>query len=318
MKIFILFILTFYCSLVKSQLDAGILPKLNNSLKVDFGLAGQELATSMSQLSIHQLDSIIDHGNAVSRVYGFWSYLKKEGADYRNHFAKLVVDTAKVNFVQGNCQFRYPEEVGQVIFQIAINARQKFGVFPVDDYFLDSISFQLQKRYGIYGYINSRIGNIKPPSDLYDRLRERALTQDVCAIMGLANFQHESDLPIFIQQLETESNRSPYGFICIDRFPHPIFEEYVLQKYYESLADTNAYGYSTISLILLKFNSARANIAIDSVILNHYQFPIHTGSLWIALNSEENTYKYETLKKKIIKTVGRRELIRHIANYKHM
>ncbi len=318
MKIFILFILTFYNSLVKSQLDAGVLLKLNSYLNVDFGLKGQELATSMSQLSIHQLDSIIEHGNAVSRVYGFWSYLKKDGTDYRNHFVNLVVDTTKINFVQNGCQFRFPEEVGEVIFEIAINSRQKFGVYPVNDYFLDSISFQLQKRYGIYGHINCRIGNITPPSDLYDKLRERALTRDVCAIMGLANFQYESDLPIFIQQLETEGNRSPYGFICIDRFPHPIFEEYVLKKYFETLADKNAYGFSTISLILLKYNSVRANAAFDSVLLNHDLYPIHLASLWLALNSEEDRYKYEALKKKIIKIEGRRELRHQIETYKNM
>jgi hypothetical protein len=289
-----------------------VFTKLNNTLHVDLYKAGQELATLMSQLSFAQLDSIIENGNAVSKVYAYWSYSKKAGSDYRNHFVTLVKDTAKVSFVQYGCQYHHPEEVGEVIFDLAVKMPGDADDYPDYRYFLDSIAFELDKGGVNYGNINIRLANIKPPSGLETKLRERAKAGEVSAIMGLANFKKESDLPIFNALIQREGEKLLYSLLCIERFPHITFEDTLLNRYFMLLNDPSADRFSYTAKVLLKYSSRKVTNAIDTVVLNYNLYRNHLIALWKLTNSDIITYK--ELRKYILKIVGRKELNKFVAN----
>lgn len=286
--------------------------KLNKTLLLDLNTPGQEFTTLMSQLSFYQLDSIIENGNPVSRVYAFWSYSKKAGSDNRNHFIALVKDTAKVSFVQYGCQFHHPEEVGKVIFDLAVKMPSVYDQCPEYEYFLDSIAFELDKRGMHYGNINIRLANIKPPSDLEAKLRERAKSGDVCASMGLANFKNESDLPIFNELIRREGNKLLYSLLCIERFPHFSFEDTLLNRYFMFLNDPDAHRYYYTTKVLLNYSSGKVTKAIDTVVLNYKLYPNHLISLWQLTNTDLITYK--ELRKHILKVIGRKELNKMLSN----
>ena len=300
---------TVYC---QGSIATEVYTQLNKTLLLDLNTPGQEFTTLMSQLSFHQLDSIIENGTPVSKVYAFWSYSKKAGSDYRKHFVTLVKDTAQVSFVQYGCQFHHPEEVGKVIFDLAVRMPGVSDGCLDYGYFLDSISFELDKRGVNYGNINIRLANIKPPSDLETKLRERAKSGDVCASIGLANFKNESDLPIFNALIRREGNKLLYSLLCIERFPHISFEDTLLNRYYIFLNDPGAYRYYYTTKVLLKYSSRKVTKAIDTVVLNYKLYPNHLISLWRLTNTDLITYK--ELRKYILKVVGRKELNKILAN----
>ncbi len=302
MKFYSILLFVLFYTLGRSQRATTIFVKLDSCEKVDLSDLGRQFALEMRLLSFDQLDSIIEVGSSVAKVYGFWGYIQKEGNDYRKHFTQLVLDTSIVSFQPYGCRSNNPEEVGKVIFDLAMNVGASFGSYPDYAYFLDSISFELEKRFAIYGNINVRIGNIKPPSTLYTKVRERARSGDVSATMGLANFQNEDDLPIFNSFFQNQGLGSVYSMICIERFPHESFEPILLRQYYLLLEVKEAYGFRFTTSLLLKYRTDEVKVAIDTVIVNYNMYPNHFLTLWELVNTDDDQYK--ALRQGILKKVG--------------
>ena len=169
----------------------------------------------------------------------------------------------------------------------------------------------------IRGNINCRIMNLQAPPALYDKVRERALKGDTPGIIGLSSYQKEQDIPIIKDLLHTKyPHQILYGLMCVEKFPHPSFEEDILSIYYGLMNKQYPLGFSYVCQILRKYNSLEVDKAFSEVILDPDKYPNQFVLLWLSF--EKNMEHSHPMRTRMEKSIGKKEMKKRVAAYEQL
>lgn len=298
----------------QSKILAQVL--INDLGQINYSEESKKILVQLELLSFEELSSMMEDGNSLEKVYAFWAYSKKEGADYRKYFPRLVRDTAKVKHTQIGCRVFGPKEVGSHIFDIAENRSGRCGEYKIYPNFLDSMALELESYKGIRGNINCRLMNLDAPEHLYEKLLDKARQGDVPAIMGVANYKKEKDIILIKEHLKPKVQSILYGLMCVEKFPHKDFEEDVLRIYYSKMDLKYPIIFNYVCQVLRKYDSPKVEKAFDELISNPDKYYFQIIGLWHSFEKEKE-YDHP-LRKRLIAELGMEEIEKRLAEYKEM
>lgn len=173
----------------------------------------------LSKASDKDLETLTKHNSPVVRCYAFWGLRKRKVPNLFEIGLNHLNDTAVVSTLSG-CIGGF-DLVGDVILSELLYSLHKEKQKDKIEY-LDSVLL-----YGDYsiGLVNSAIAGVKS-TDLhrYERIHELAKKGNETAIITLAKFQKESDIPL-IKRLN--KNSPHYFMVAVQKFPHQGFKPYL-------------------------------------------------------------------------------------------
>lgn len=242
----------------------------------------------------NELLALSNHRNGVVKCYAFWA-LDERNSDYM--FEALLEnfdDTTSITTQFGCIISR--DKVGDIYYNSVV---PRYGddwkcklsdnqMQRISDSLLESSNLLLRSRLNIIQIIDSSAKNIRI-------IRNIAIEERIPeAIYTLSYYQNKSDIPLIIELIENESTRY-LGFQCIDRFPDPIFYQYLI-KYLDNIFE-NSISYNNADLqafyiaIINYKNSETKQILKNAMVMakdngNEY----HQGYLWHAIRQSEDVY----------------------------
>ena len=270
------------------------------------GIKGEEFVSEFQSLKITELDSLINLGSPIEKVYSFWAISRKNPELGEQYLPKVLTDTNKVKTYQIACSPIPPIPVANHCKDISQNINQIYGSYQFNQFLIDSLAIQLKW--------NLRLLNMNPNPLVYKLLRNNVIkTKNPYAIIALSRFRNENDLHFIESLLNGNLEENYFGIKCIKEFPHPEFEKHLVTTFYGELNEKAPIIINDVYQAIVKYESDEINIALNQLVSNPKKYNTHIAFTKSIISNPE--FINSKLSKLINEKIGAEKVIELIDNF---
>jgi hypothetical protein len=180
--------------------------------------------------TLAELEMLTNYPKANVRAYAFWGIRRTTRGSLFLLVKKHLQDTTIVRTQFGCTSSEI--KVGDFFIQFSLDSEDTNEIFSDQEmYELDSLLLYNKTSlfYGQYAIAHS--GGLR----FYTKIKEYALAKNPIALVSLAKFKQEIDIPIILAYKNTTKNEEYlYTYLAISYFPHSIFFSFLEKQLRES------------------------------------------------------------------------------------